>query len=151
MLQLKLQRPGWRTVLRCTTFWLCVLVAAYWAADRAPPLLVVSTHAPPVARGSTALIEASVKRELRGCSVSYSRSLTDAAGYRFELGSGAMNAQSIAALERDHPGKLLLGARVPERAAAGPAHFAVSLEYVCNPLQYLWPIPVRLLVPLDIH
>lgn len=142
-------------IVRCALFWACVLLAAYWAADRTPPLVVRGqVGAISVERGSVAQIELSVQRNVRrNCSVSYHRHLYDADGFRFDLpGSpSGMNAEAIAALERSHPGRLLLLVPIPRKAAPGPVRLVTSMQFVCNPLHYLWPIPMLVEVPLQIH
>jgi hypothetical protein len=145
-------RARWLEIVRCATFWLCLLLAVYWAAQRQPPLAVLAQQAAPVAPGHIAQVQLRVRRDLaRGCAVSYHQRLYDAAGYRFEFGSGeSLNAEGIAALERATPGQLVLRIPIPQRAASGPARLVTSLHYVCNPLHLLWPIPLQLDVPIDI-
>lgn len=139
-------------IVRCTTFWICVVIAADWAADRQPPLQVLALRPIRAAPGATAQFELMVARDLRrGCAVRFHRYLYDGEGFRFDLGGpAAMNAQALAALEREHPGQLLLSVPVPQRATPGAARFVTSLDYVCNPLHHLWPIPLLLEVPFTI-
>lgn len=139
-------------MLRCGIFWVAVLVTAYWAADRAPPMQVNSIKTTAAVHGGEAQVEMGVSRDTgRECSVTYHQFLVDADGYRFELpGTRYMSAAAIAAMERAHPGRIVVNVPVPQRAAPGRGRMGASLEYVCNPLQLFWPIPVELEVPIDI-
>ncbi len=123
---------------------LSAAVVIYWAFDRSPPFVMLDYTAFNGRRGETVLVAANVDRNLeRNCSVTFSRYLFDAKGVRSDLsGIQYMTASALAQMERDNPSKLLLSVKLPDNVQPGPAKLVTSLEYVCNPIQRIWPLDV---------
>jgi hypothetical protein len=141
----------WSEMVRCAAFWVSVIVAAHWAADRDPPLRVLSIRTTEGPRGGQAHIEVVVHRAMRGCSVRVSQALVDASGFRYEpTEPRTFSAAAIEEAAREEPARLALDVPIPQHAAAGRALFVLSLDYACNPLHQFWPIPVQMSVPIQL-
>jgi hypothetical protein len=130
--------------------WLLIAAVAgvllFWAFDRSPPFELKDYTVFNGRRGETLLVSATVHRAVdRSCSVTFSRYLFDAKGVRTDLsGIQYMTASALEQMNRVNPDRLLLNVKVPDSVQPGPAKLVTSLEYVCNPIQRLWPIDVLL-------
>ncbi|MDA5627760.1 MULTISPECIES: hypothetical protein [Agrobacterium] len=110
-----------------------------WVADRDPPIIYEDAKAlsPSVEQGGTIEIEFSVFRT-RICPLIAKRWLTDSAKERHNIPQFTTGLRLLAGRETYRR-----SITVPQAAAAGPAEYRVTLEYVCNPLQkFLGPIVV---------
>ncbi len=124
-----------------------------WAMDRTPPFVVNGYTSNPTHRGEIVKIKVDVKRELdRMCSVTYSRMFLDAKGVTWDLTEGVrlMTAKSLDELDRRNPDMLVIKIKVPEQAAAGRGSVMTVLEYVCNPVHQLYPIPMVMVTDVDV-
>ena len=130
---------------------IAVAQLAWWALDRYPPFALTKINEVAV-HGNVARFNLDVRRDLdRGCSVEFSRHLIDADGYRHDAAVGQiMDAQALAEMDKRMGGRLLLSMDLPAGMAKGPAAMVTVLKYACNPLQELWPIPVRMTVPFEV-
>lgn len=127
------------------------LLILYYAADRRPPLALVSSEPASAAAGEYVTLRAVVKREPeRGCNAQYWRYLFDSRGARFDLGHSQTSAEAIAAMERRSPGSLVVSFVVPPAAAPGPATLQTVLLYECNRVHHWWPIPVTIDMPFSV-
>ena len=135
--------------------WAVILAAAlqigYWALDRDPPFELIKINSVTI-YGDVVKFDMSVRRDLnRGCSVEFGRHFIDSSGYRHDIVVGQiMDAQTLADMDKAMGGKLLLSMDLPPGMARGPAVMTTVLRYSCNPLQNLWPIPVRMSVPFEV-
>lgn len=128
--------------------------AAVWATDNTPPFQLLAqavvVSGPP---GGEVAFEAHVRRDLeRECSVSYSRHIIDARGFRhdFESEPGYLSANGLRQMDNDMGGQLRLVVNIPKAAAVGPAVYSAELRYVCNPLHSMFPIRAQLALPFDV-
>ena len=124
-----------------------------WGVDRKAPLRMLTYTATPTQAGGNTLIHLDVKRDLtRTCAATYSRLFYDAAGSRYEITQGlqAMNATSIADTDRRTPDVALLSIRIPADAAPGKGSLVTALEYSCNPMHLLYPLPVLLTIDVEV-
>ncbi|MDO9277120.1 MAG: hypothetical protein Q7U05_00975 [Polaromonas sp.] len=133
----------------------CVAVGqvVVWAMDRTPPFVVNSYTSSPTHRGETAKIKVTVKRDLtRMCSVTYSRMFLDAKGVAWDLTEGVrlMTAKSLDELDKRNPDMLAIKIKVPDQAAVGKGSVMTVLEYVCNPVHQLYPIPMVMVTDVDV-
>jgi hypothetical protein len=135
---------------------LCILAfgqLAWWAADRDAPFVMLDYNEVSARAGESTVIKAVVKRDLsRRCSVLFSRSFIDSKGTRFELtdGSQSMNSASLTALNQRTPDQLNIGVRVPVDAAPGVGTVMTTLDYECNPIHQIYPIPMVLNMNLEV-
>ena len=120
-----------------------VLSVAHMASDRKPPIEVMPIEPTEVAAGDTAIFAIPVRWDLtRRCESRFSRYLFDAAGTRFDLGSGYLTPIRIREIERATPGRLLVAIHIPAMMAPGPAILASEQAYACNKVHAIWPIQV---------
>lgn len=134
-------------VIGSMAFFLALGQVVIWGFDRAAPFHVIEYDAPPTHRGDTAVIKIGVKRDLaRKCSVTYSRMFIDSKGSTFDLTDGVrmLGAAALDELNRHNPDGLTLRVKIPEAAESGRAVVLTSLEYVCNPLHQVYPIPITM-------
>ena len=87
----------------------------------------------------------------RKCSVTYSRIFYDASGAQFDITPGVQMMTDVALndLNRRTPDSLILSITVPPKAAPGKGALISVLDYVCNPVQQLYP--VSMLVTIDVE
>jgi hypothetical protein len=125
---------------------------AAWALDRHPPFDVLSSNPASVRRGEAVMLTAQTRRDVhRHCSATFARYLYLSNGHRIDLeGDQSISADQIEDLERRAPGRLLVVAVVPSWAPPGPAMLVTNLQYTCNPLHRLWPIPVTTTIPFEV-
>ena len=130
---------------------IAVAQLAWWALDRYPPFALLKINEISV-HSNVVRFNLAVRRDLdRGCSVEFSRHLIDSDGYRHDAAVGQiMDAQTLAEMDKRMGGRLLLSMDLPAGMARGPAAMVTVLKYACNPLQELWPIPVRMTVPFEV-
>lgn len=128
------------------------MVLATWAIDRSPPFKLLSYSVFNGRPGDSVLMIATVKRDLnKACSVTFSRYLFDHKGVRTDLsGIQYMTASALSQMDKANPNKLLLAIKLPVDIAPGPAKLVTSLEYVCNPIQRIWPLDVLLEMDMEI-
>jgi hypothetical protein len=144
------------TTITCIGALFCILFAgqiALWASDRDAPFVMLDYSAKPAKAGETTVIRAMVKRDLsRRCSVLFSRSFFDSKGTRFELTEGAqsMNSSSLTAMNQRTPDQLMVGITIPKAAAPGMGTVMTTLDYECNPLHQMYPIPMALNMNLEV-
>lgn len=123
-----------------------------WSVDRRVPVELISYVANPALPGDTVIVRAVVKRDVdRRCSLMYSRMFHDSAGVRFDITAGAqmMTADALDDLNRRTPDSLILSLTIPPKAAPGKGTLISVLDYVCNPVQQLYPIPK--LITMDVE
>lgn len=123
-----------------------------WAADRTAPFEVYSVAASSALPGARLDIAASVRRDLaRECDATFTRWLYDSRGYRYDMeGSQEISADGIEKLDRRAPGELKMSVALPPTMAPGPAMLHAEMLYRCNPLHFLWPIPVTTDIPFEV-
>lgn len=128
-------------------------VAVLWALDREPPFTVLDVIPATAQAGTTVNLQIAVLRDVRRtCDATFTRSVYDGAGYRFDLeGLQQANAAAIRRVEKDTPGVLRLAVPVPSAARSGVGALVTSLEYTCNPLHRLWPIRMVTVIPFQIE
>lgn len=115
---------------------------------REPPFEILP-HAPiAVQAGQWAEVRLQVRRDMtRRCTVSYSRTLIDADGSRFDLPGGNETTSGVMRNHTRTPGVLPLMVLMPPLKEPGrhgidpgPAVLKVTRAWACNPVQELWPI-----------
>lgn len=129
------------------------IALCWWALDRNPPFVMKSYETTPAAPGGYVFVSAKVERDVtRHCSTTFSRVFFDSKGTRYDLSEGAhfMNASALEEQNKMMPGKLVLSIKVPEHAAPGKAVLMTVLDYECNPVHMLKPIPVVLVMNLEV-
>lgn len=135
---------------------LCCIAAGQviiWALDRDAPFVMLDYSADAAVPGSASVIRAVVRRDLsRHCGVMFSRHFFDSQGVRFELGDGAqmMNSMSLDELNRRNPDSLAFSVAVPLYAAKGRGSVVTVLNYQCNPVHQLYPVPMVLNMNLEV-
>lgn len=146
-----------RLMQRLMLVWLSILTVsagqiAVWALDRTPPFAMLSYYAPPTQRGTVLHLTGEVMRDVeRGCGVIFSRHLIDAQGYRIDLTtSQRMSAAALTDMDRVMPQKLFLAVHIPAYTSPGRARLATVLQYECNPLHRIWPIPVEMTIDFEV-
>lgn len=118
-----------------------------WAFDRKSPFEVVSSVSEPVMPGDHVSLIVYVRRDTsRGCRVDITRWL-ESGGYRTYLIPLSFEAEDLAVLQKELPGKLLLNIIVPKWFPEGTALYRGSLVYECNPLHKIWPIVYQQSIP----
>jgi hypothetical protein len=127
---------------------------AGWAADNTPPFEIhsyeVASSGPP---GGEVRFHGLVRRDLeRGCSVSFTRHIVDARGFRHDFDSDPRNlsAQSLRKMAAEMKDDLRLAVNIPKAAAVGPAAYTTDLAYVCNPWQRAFPIHLVMTLNFDV-
>ena len=144
------------TILVLAGITLMILVIAQlvvWGLDRRVPFVMTSYSANPTMPGDVVIVRAVVERDLnRRCSVMYSRMFFDSAGSRYDITSGAqmMNADALADLNRRNPNGLVLSVTLPEQATQGKGALVTVLDYACNPVHQLFPVPMLLTMDVDV-
>jgi hypothetical protein len=144
------------TTITCIGALFCIMFAgqlALWATDRDAPFVMLDYSATPAKAGENTIIRSMVKRDLtRRCSVLFSRSFFDSKGTRFELTEGAqsMNSSSLTAMNQRMPDQLMVGITIPKAAAPGMGSVMTTLDYECNPLHQMYPIPMVLSMNLEV-
>lgn len=138
--------------LAWTMIALALLQVGWWSINRSPPFELLSVSTSATVAGEYILIDAKVRRDpSRNCDVKYMRYITDAAGYRTELGGlQYMTDEAIDALEKETPGELHLAIRIPENVVSGNAVIGTVLSYACNPVQQVFPIQELINIPVRI-
>lgn len=129
------------------------LVIVFWALDREPPFKVLDYKISQAKAGESTVIRATVHRDLdRRCSVMISRMFIDSTGTRFDLTEGAqfMNARALEEYSRRSPNMLNVSVAVPKSAALGTANVMTVLDYECNPVQQVYPIPMVVNFDLEV-
>lgn len=124
-----------------------------WGLDRRVPFEMVGYTVNPALAGDTVIVRAQVRRDLaRRCSVTYSRVFFDSAGSRFDLTTGAqmMNADALDDLNRRTPDSLVISVTVPPKAAPGKGALVTALDYVCNPVHQMYPVPMLLTMDVEV-
>lgn len=117
------------------------MLVMYYAADRTPPFGVVSSTVPEAQAGEYVTIKAKVRRDVsRGCNSETSRFVFDSAGVRYDLGHASFSAETIARMERQTPGELVVGFRIPPNVAPGPATLTTVVIHRCNRVHAWLPI-----------
>ena len=132
---------------------LVVTQLVIWGLDRRVPFAMTGYHANPALPGDVVIVRAVVERDLsRKCSVSYSRMFFDSAGSRYDITSGAqmMNADALDDLNRRNPNALVLSVTLPPQATPGKGALVTVLDYACNPMHQLFPVPVLLTMDVDV-
>jgi len=132
---------------------LCLIPVVWWAFDREPPFHMISATTNTPRPGEILEVRAVVRRDLdRDCSVTFSRYLFDAAGFRHEsTGPQIMTPYALKAMDAMAPGKLNVRMRVPTEFPVGKGTFTTVLVYRCNPLQDLFrPIELEMNVPFEV-
>jgi hypothetical protein len=142
-------------VLLCglSMFFVSVGQAVVWAMDRTPPFEVLSYKATPAPRGELVTINIEVKRDLsRMCGVTYSRVFVDSDGVTWDLTEGVrlMTAQALNELDKRNPSMLTLKIKVPQKASIGQGTVMTVMEYICNPVHQLYPIPLVMLTSIQV-
>lgn len=111
---------------------------AYWSFDRSPPAVVELYAAERTVVSAGGILELKpYVRKYRSCPVKVSRFIKDAKGVVFAQApvSGGVVVDDVDATPVKIP--------VPVEAALGNAVYWADAEYVCNPLQSVWPIIVK--------
>jgi hypothetical protein len=124
-----------------------------WSLDRSPPFVMVSYTSKPTKAGDVVIFRATVKREMhRHCSVTYSRMFYDSSGSRYDITEGAQIMNSIALDDQNRrtPDSLILSVKVPSAATPGVGVLITVLDYECNPVHKLYPIPVLLTMDVEV-
>jgi hypothetical protein len=142
-------------VLLCglSMFFVSVGQVVIWAMDRKAPFEVLSYRSTPTTRGNLVTINVEVKRHLsRMCGVTYSRVFIDSEGVTWDLTEGVrlMTAQALNELDKRNPSMLTIKVKVPQKAAVGPGAVMTVMEYTCNPIHQLYPIPVVMLTSIQV-
>ena len=124
----------------------------FMAMHRSPPFVSLSYTATPGYRAGVAFIDAVVERDLdRGCSVTFSRAMVDAAGARWDvIPRTTATAEALREFNRASPGRLRMPIPIPPEAAIGTAKVITSLSYVCNPTHVLLPIDMVLVYKFEV-
>lgn len=142
-------RPGlgWLTALPF------LLTPAWWAMDNKAPFEVLVVAPATVAPGGTVSIVAQVRRDLhRKCSVSFTRAIYDGKGFRHDLeGVQRWSAKDIEEVDAMYPGELRIRVPVPFGASPPSGRVRTSLDYVCNPWHWLFPLNVITDMPFTIE
>lgn len=126
---------------------------AMWTREREPPFELQSYTAEPTQRGEVAVIYAKVHRDLsRMCSTTYSRTFIDSSNVPWDLTEGVrlMTANALYELDRRSPNSLTIKVRIPAGASVGKGSVMTVLEYVCNPVHQLYPIPLVLITNVEV-
>jgi hypothetical protein len=125
-----------------------------WIVDRDPPFAVVGAVQATAARaGEATVITASVRRDIaRLCGAETRRVFFDSTGLRHDFGEGAY----FTAAEVRHQA-ILMGVdnlrssvMIPRLAAPGQGMLVMNLAYDCNPVHWMWPIRVTVVVPVEV-
>ena len=129
------------------------LITVYWAQDRKPPFELVSFEPVVVVAGESLALHAKVRRDVeRNCATRFSRYTINSNNQKSnESVMTYMNADSVADMNRIMgDGVLNLQYPISDDMPAGQAIFITSLDYMCNPLQAVWPIQVVMKVPFTV-
>ena len=124
-----------------------------WSMDREPPFTVVSSVSFPAKAGEVAAIRSVVKRDLdRKCSVTYSRMFIDSKGVAWDLTEGVrlMTASALNELDKRNPDSLVVKVTIPRESSEGIGSLLTVLEYTCNPVHQLYPIPVVMMTDVEV-
>ena len=141
------------TVFGTAMFFLAAGQVIVWAMDRTPPFVVIDHSAKAALQGETATVTARVRRALtRSCSLTYSRTFIDSKGSVYDLSEGVrlLTAQALVELDKRSPDQITFKVTVPKTAAPGPGSVFTAMEYTCNPIHQLYPIPVVMISKVDI-
>ena len=147
-----------RFVERLMWLWRLIIIVsliqvAWWAVDRAPPFRLIDATTNSPAPGGVLHITARVERDLdRECSVTFSRYLFDAAGFRHDsIGPQLMSPWALRTMDAMAPGQLNIRMRIPEEFPPGKGTINTVLEYRCNPLQdVMRPIQIEMNIPFEV-
>jgi hypothetical protein len=106
------------------------------AADRDLPVVIYTAEAatPIVSPGAELRIEYTLLRR-RSCEVNSDRFIFDSQKTRFEVPD--LNIRAGLATGPDH---YVVPVNVKPETAPGPAIYRTITNYICNPLQRIWPI-----------
>ena len=124
-----------------------------WGIDRRVPFRVISYVTNAALPGDTVIVRANVERNLhRKCAVTYSRMFHDAAGAQFDITPGAqmMTADAWNDWNRRTPDTLILSVTIPPKAAPGKGALISVLDYVCNPVHQLYPVPMLMTMDVEV-
>ena len=130
---------------------LAAVVLLYYAADRVPPFGVIGSGYGEGRPGDVVTIRAQVRRDIsRGCNSETSRFIFDSTGTRYDLGHASFSAETIARMERQTPGELVLSFRIPPNVAPGPATLTTVVLHRCNRVHAIWPIESTVDMPFTV-
>jgi hypothetical protein len=127
---------------------------AFWYTDTRVPFRVtgeaVYTAAIP---GETVKVEVPAKRDAHAnCSVLFSRYMYDSNGTYYDLmATRFLSAQGIHLLDKINPNHVKFAFKIPEEATPGKALVVTQLSYMCNPLNYIWPIDYDMKITIEVE
>lgn len=126
----------------------------YWWFDRNPPIKITGIQKTTRAIiGEEVKIEIPVKRDIkRNCSVLFSRYLIDSNGTYYDImATRFLSYDGWVNMNRVNPDSIKFATEIPRKASLGPAILITQNAYMCNPLQYIWPIDVDIKTELEIE
>ena len=111
-------------------------VLGYWIQDNVLPVTSKFVEVVgPAHPGGDIYVRWVVDRH-RACSATRGDIVIDVDGVRWSLGTQTFSSPPGPMGQDTYVTKTALPPDIP----IGPAHLRVSLSYICNPVQYLWPI-----------
>lgn len=123
----------------------------YYAADRVPPFGVIGSSYAEGRAGDYVTIRAHVRRDVsRGCNSEINRFIFDSTGARYDMGHAAISAETIARMERQTPGELVVSFRIPPNVAPGPATLTTVVLHRCNRVHAWFPIESTVDMPFTV-
>lgn len=114
-----------------------------WKLDSRVPFKMtgppIYTHA---VSGEPVKVTIPIKQDLtRDCSLLFSRYMFDSEGTRLDLqATRFVSATGIILLDKTTPNSIQISLDIPKQTAPGIATIVTQLAYMCNPLQYIWPV-----------
>lgn len=123
-----------------------VAMTLVWSLDDKPPIRLDKYSVSPAFAGGSMLVVADVERDLsRKCNAVYSRRFVDSEGAIHAIEPDtSMGSNSIMAMDKRSPGKLIFMVPVPRGSPPGMGQIVTPLRYTCNPWHYRYPITLSL-------
>lgn len=125
-----------------------------WHLDNTPPTQVIGPQPVIVAHpGQLVKVEIPVVRDLsRPCSLLFSRYMVDNSGVYYDImATRFLSHQGWVDIEKAAPHEIKFSMDVPKNIPLGKAVVTTQKAFMCNPLQYIWPLDVEIKVTLQIE
>ena len=131
-----------------------LLQLGLWYFDDAAPISVINTkEVVKAVRGKPVrVIIPIIRTEGKKCSLLLSRYFEDSQGtYHDIMATRFASANARNVRSKTNPNELDFSVTIPEEAAVGQGFLMTQHSYMCNPVQYIWPIDFLIATPLDIQ
>ena len=126
----------------------------YWYFDKYIPFGTAGETTQTVAvPGKEVKVYIPAWRDLsKRCDVLFSRYMYDSGGTYYDImATRFMSYEGLKELHRITPNSVKFAFNVPAGAAPGQATVITQLSYMCNPLQYIWPMDYAVKITINIE